>query len=83
VPAAYLTDTTKLTITIMDDDILYIQLPSKKVIEQVEQDLQDGKPYPLPGFYIGPALDHLPQGPLECIEFNHARVGEYSVLFCA
>jgi hypothetical protein len=83
VPASYLKDTTTLTITVMDDDILYIQLPPKEVIEKVEQDLQNGRPYPLPAFYIGPALDHLPEGPQDCIDFNHARVGEYSVLFCA
>ena len=75
---------------VSDDKNLVLVLPSKKSIEDIESGLRSGMAYPLPRFYWStPAGAELwppiaGAGPVvNRLKFNHQRVGEYTVLFCA
>jgi hypothetical protein len=63
----------------MDENTLLIQLPPKQIIEDIESQLQKGVPYPLPAFYQSTVGGQI----RDSLKFNHERVGEYTVLFCA
>jgi hypothetical protein len=73
-----------------DDKKLILALPSKKSIEDVEDGLRSGMSYPLPQFYWNVPTQQVLWPPIAAsapivnrLRFNHQRVGEYTVLFCA
>jgi hypothetical protein len=72
-----------LQIVAPDDSTLILLLPSKKAIEDTELALKTAGGYPLPPFYWRP-IPPVGSWPAAAqLKFNHERVGEYTVLFCA